>query len=115
MIFKPSGFRVFDLVDDATGEEGGGFLAVRVEVERHQSVGPHGEVVVHGQNLRRRCRALLSVATQTHRVHSQAKGDATGQTHLWLPEVDAFRGHLHFPPENDGRDLKQEQKIQKQS
>lgn len=62
-----------------------------------------------------RCRALLSVATHTHRVHSQAKGDATGQAHLWLPEVDAFRGHLHFPPENDGKDLKQEQKTQKQS
>lgn len=42
-----------DLVDDAAGEEGGRFLAVRVEVERHQGVGPHREVVVHGQNLKR--------------------------------------------------------------
>lgn len=40
-----------DLVDDAAGEEGGRFLAVSVEVERHQGVGPHREVVVHGQNL----------------------------------------------------------------
>ena len=41
-----------DLVDDAAGEEGGCFLAVCVEVERHQSIGAHREVVVHGQNLR---------------------------------------------------------------
>lgn len=40
-----------DLVDDAAGEEGGGLLTVRVEVQCHQSVGPHGEVVIHGQNL----------------------------------------------------------------
>lgn len=44
-------FQLSDLVDDAAGEEGGGLLAVCVEVECHQSVGPHGEVVVHGQNL----------------------------------------------------------------
>lgn len=46
-------FKMSDLVDDATGEEGRCFLAVCVEVERHQSVRPHREVVVHGQNLRR--------------------------------------------------------------
>lgn len=44
-------FQLSDLIDDAAGEEGGGLLAVCVEVECHQSVGPHGEVVVHGQNL----------------------------------------------------------------
>lgn len=53
-----------DLVDDAAGEEGGCFLAVCVEVERHQSIRPHREVVVHGQNLWRtssifcRCTAM---------------------------------------------------------
>lgn len=48
-----------DLVDDAAGEEGGRFLTVRVEVEGHQSVRPHGEVVVHGQHLRRTMRPRL--------------------------------------------------------
>lgn len=50
--FKRKRLKLSDLVDDAAGEEGGRFLTVRVEVERHQSVWPHGEVVVHGQNLR---------------------------------------------------------------
>lgn len=44
--------KLSDLVDNAAGEEGGCFLSVCVEVERHQSVGPHREVVIHGQNLR---------------------------------------------------------------
>ncbi len=48
-------FKLSDLVDDAAGEEGWRFLAVCVEVERHQSIRPHREVVVHGQNLRRTC------------------------------------------------------------
>lgn len=56
-------FEVFDLVDDAAGEEGGRFLAVCVEVERHQSVRPHREVVVHGQNLRRRCKVCVFMCT----------------------------------------------------
>lgn len=92
VIFKPSGFRVFDLVDDAAGEEGGRFLAVCVEVERHQSVGPHGEVVVHGQNLRRRCRVLLGVATQTQssftgkgRCHRSNSPLASGSRRLSRP------------------------------
>lgn len=46
--------QITDLVDDAAGEEGGRFLTVCMETERHQSVGPHREVVVHGQNLRRK-------------------------------------------------------------
>lgn len=41
-----------NLVDDAAGEERRRFLTVSVEIERHQSVGAHREVVVHGQNLR---------------------------------------------------------------
>lgn len=43
--------RCLNLVYDAAGEEGGRFFAVGVEVECHQSIRPHREVVVHGQNL----------------------------------------------------------------
>lgn len=42
-----------DLVDDAAGEKGGGLLPVGVEVERHQSIWAHREIIIHGQNLRR--------------------------------------------------------------
>lgn len=53
--------KIVDLVDDAAGEEGGRFLAVCMEVERHQGIRPHGEVVVHGQNLRSTCSVCFNV------------------------------------------------------
>lgn len=42
-----------DLIDDAAGEEGRGLLPMRVEVESHQGVRPHREIIVHRQNLTR--------------------------------------------------------------
>lgn len=64
---------MFDLVDDAAGEEGGRFLAVCVEVERHQSVRPHREVVVHGQNLRRTCKCVFLCVQLSVAQHTQAE------------------------------------------
>lgn len=72
------------LVDDAAGEEGRGLLTVRVEVERHQSVRPHREVVVHGQNLQRRWSPHV---VHTLYFHVQIFRSVT---HLWLPKVDTF-------------------------
>jgi len=59
-VFKGGGGA--DLVDDAAGEEGRRLLAVGVEVERHQSIGPHGEVVVHGQDLRTASSVSMSMS-----------------------------------------------------
>lgn len=72
-----------DLIYDAAGEEGGRFLAVRVEVQRHQGVGAHGEVVVHGQDLR-----------QTHngsaQRHKTPKPAPTQEADLWFTKVDSL-------------------------
>lgn len=77
-----------DLIYDAAGEEGGRFLAVRVEVQRHQGVGAHGEVVVHGQDLR-----------QTHRqVSTKAQDTETGTNTGSRPLVYESRLPLK-PPE----------------
>jgi len=60
-----------DLIYDAAGEDGGGFLAVFVEVERHQRIGPHREVVVHGQNLRsKHFKSLLRVPAVNISAHA---------------------------------------------
>lgn len=62
-------YRLSDLVDDAAREEGRRFLTVRVEVERHQGVRSHREVVIHGQNLRRACSVcfICSATCVTHK------------------------------------------------
>lgn len=82
--------QITDLVDDAAGEEGGRFLTVCMETERHQSVGPHREVVVHGQNLRRKssvCFIVQLSVTKDIGVHQSAQRE---KTHLWFTKVDAF-------------------------
>lgn len=52
----------------------------------------------------RTCRGDDHPRTHTysiHIVHSHAHIH-TSQTHLWLPEVDTFWGHLHFPSKTSG-------------
>lgn len=61
-------FRLSDLIYDAAGEEGGRLLAVGVKVERHQSIRPHREVVVHGQNLRRSFMKFVRIYPKPHHI-----------------------------------------------
>lgn len=69
------------LIDDAAGEEGGRFFPVGVEVQRHQSVGAHGEVVIHGQNLER---------THNGSAQKQKTQTPTEETNLWFTKIDSL-------------------------
>lgn len=58
----------------------------------------------------RTCRGDDHPRTHTYSIHIvQAHAHIhTSQTHLWLPEVDTFWGHLHFPSKTSGEDRETE-------